>query len=233
MTSSIDPSLTVPDAPSEPSWWIADGVPGAGDRPDWMPDKFKSVADIAKSYGELEKRVGSAPKEYDISKGESWIDPDYAPFQDMLELAKNKHVPQDVIDGMLDSVGKYLNEFSRDTKAEIAKLGERAEERLNVLDNWAKSNFSAETYDALVNNMSTAEAVKAIEEVRSKMLNNTTSIPNSNHEVNSTVPSLQDIQSEMNKNLEKYKSDPAYRRELQQKMEMAAKGSGFEEKRPY
>ena len=233
MTSSIDPNLTPADAPGEPSWWIADGVPGNGARPEWMPEKFKSVSDIAKSYSELEKRVGSAPKEYDTSKGESWLDPDYAPFQDMLDLAKSKHVPQEVLDRMFDSVGKYLNEFARDDNAERAKLGDKAEERLNVLDNWVKSNFTPETYAALVNSMSTADAVIAIEEVRSKMIANATSIPNSNHESTGSMPSLQDIQSEMNKNLEKYKTDPTYRREMQAKMELAAKGSGFEEKRPY
>ena len=47
------------------------------------------------------------------------------------------------------------------------------------------------------------------------------------------LPSLQDIQSEMNKNLDKYKTDPAYRRELQAKMELAAKSSGFTDKQAY
>jgi len=36
-----------------------DGVPE--DRPDWLPEKFKSVDDFVKSYGELEKKLGSRP----------------------------------------------------------------------------------------------------------------------------------------------------------------------------
>lgn len=233
MTSSIDPKYTAPDTPSEPSWYIQDGVPGVGDRPQWLPEKFKSVEDIAKSYSELEKRVGSAPKEYDTSKGESWIDTEFAPLKEMLDFAKTKHVPQDVMDKVFESVGNYLNEFKVDYSQEIQKLGDKAQERLQVLDNWAKSNFSEETYAALTNNMRTADAIKAIEEVRNKMNSNTTTIPTGEYDNNANAPTLQDIQSEMNKNLDRYKSDPAYRRELQHKMEMASKNSSYQDKQAY
>jgi hypothetical protein len=236
MTTSIDPAYT--EGSHEPgtssaSWWIDEGMPGTGDRPDWLPEKFKSVADMSKSYNELERRVGSAPNEYDISKGESWIEPDYGPIQDMLEYAKTKHVPQDVMDKMFESVGKYLDEFNVDPTEERAKLGEKAEERLQVIDNWAKSNFSAETYEALTSNLRTADAIKAIEEVRNKMNSNATTIPNSTHDSSQSAPSLQDIQAEMNKNLDRYKTDPQYRREMQAKMELASKASGYQDKQAY
>lgn len=236
MTTSIDPAYTEgshESGASSASWWIDEGMPGTGDRPDWLPEKFKSVADMSKSYNELERRVGSAPNEYDMSKGEGWIEPDYGPIQDMLEFAKSKHVPQDVMDKMFESVGKYLDEFNIDPNEERQKLGDKAEERLQVIDNWAKANFSQETYDALTSNLRTADAIKAIEEVRNKMNSNATTIPNSNHDDARSVPSLQDIQAEMNKNLDKYKTDPQYRREMQAKMELAAKASGYQDKQAY
>jgi hypothetical protein len=233
MTTSINPNLTPPDNSTETAWWWDEGVPGTGDKPEWYSDKYKSVAEKAKAHGELEKRLGSAPNEYDVSKGDGWMDKDYEPFQEMLDLAKGKHVPQEVMDKMLDSVGKYLNEFNVDYTEERSKLGDKAEERLQVIDNWAKSNFSAETYDALINNLRTADAVKAIEEVRTKMNSNATTIPNPNSDVSTNAPSLQDIQSELNKNLDKYKTDPTYRRELQAKMEAASKNSGYEDKQAY
>ncbi len=34
----------------------------AADRPDWLPEKFKSPADLVKSYSELEKKLGSPEK---------------------------------------------------------------------------------------------------------------------------------------------------------------------------
>ena len=236
MTTSIDPShlSESKDTASESaSWWIDEGMPGTGERPQWLPEKFKSVADMSKSYNELERRVGSAPNEYDTSKAKSWIEPDYAPIKDMLEYAKSKHVSQDVMDKMFESVGKYLDEFNIDYNEERTKLGDKAEESLNVIDNWAKSNFTPETYDALTNNLRTADAIKAIEEVRTKMNSNTTAIPSTQHDLNSAAPSLQDIQSELTKNLDKYKSDPAYRREIQSKMELASKNSGYQDKQAY
>jgi hypothetical protein len=229
--TSIDPSLipTESETPEIPTWHWDENTPGTGGRPDWLPEKFKTVADAAKSYSALEKRVGSAPAEYSLEKGEGWIEPDYEPFQDMLSLAKSKHVPQDVMDSMLESVGKYLDEFKVDPAEEKARLGEKADERLGLLDNWIKSNFSPETQQAFATTLKTADAILALEEVRNKMLSNTTTIPNSNHEAQPQTFTLQDVQAEMTKNLDKYKTDPQYRREMQAKMEVAAKGSNYQD----
>lgn len=232
MTTSIDPQYTPPENSNEPSWHYDEGMPGSGDRPEWLPEKFKTVADAAKSYSELEKRLGNAPKEYDLSKGEKWIDKEYEPFKEMLDVAKSKHVSQDVMDKMLDSVGKYLDEFKIDYSQEKAKLGENADQRLEVIDNWAKSNFSKETYDALTNNLNTADAVKAIEEVRNKMNANATAIP-TGQDILPGAPTLQEVQSELNKNLDKYKTDPTYRAKITSMIELASKNSGYEDKRAY
>ena len=230
MTTSIDPALVPNEQVADvPSWHWDENTPGVGERPDWLAEKFKTVADAAKSYSELEKRVGSAPSEYSLEKGQGWIDADYVPFQDMLSLAKSKHVPQEVLDSMMDSVGKYLDEFKVDPVEEKQRLGDKADERLGLLDNWIKSNFTPETQQAFASNLKTADSILALEEVRNKMLSNATTIPNSNHEAQPATFNLQDIQSEMTKNLDKYKSDPVYRRELQAKMEVAAKGSHYQD----
>ena len=33
------------------------------DRPEWLPEKFKTPEDMSKAYSELEKKLGQAPKE--------------------------------------------------------------------------------------------------------------------------------------------------------------------------
>ena len=33
------------------------------ERPPWLPEKFSSAEEMAKSYSELEKKLGQAPKE--------------------------------------------------------------------------------------------------------------------------------------------------------------------------
>ena len=47
MEAAQNPEAAPEPAPSEP------------DRPDWLPEKFKTPEDLAKSYGELEKKLGS------------------------------------------------------------------------------------------------------------------------------------------------------------------------------
>ena len=89
-----------------PSWYLDEGIAGQGPRPAWLPDKYKSVADLAKSNAELEKKLGTAPDDYDFAKSR-YLDPDYVPFQELKQVAKDKRVPQEVIDKMIDSVDIY------------------------------------------------------------------------------------------------------------------------------
>ncbi len=208
------------ETPSEvPSWYWDENTPGHGERPQFLPEKYKSVADVAKAHKELETRLGSAPAEYDFSKGEAWIEPDYEPFIEMAEFAKSKHVSQEVMDKFLGTVGLYLEEFKTDINEEKAKLGENATERLQKLNNWAKSNLSEKSFNTLSAGMRTADAIEALEEIRNKMLGQTTLVPGSNGAANVGGPTLEEYRSELNSNFKKYKEDPAYRKEMERKLE--------------
>lgn len=207
-----------------PNWYIDENMPGQGERPAWLNEKFKTVADLAKSYSELEKRVGTPPDEYDFTKSR-YIDPDYAPFQDLKQLAKDKRVPQEVMDKMLDSFDKYMDEFSTDYEGELKKLGDNGKERLEVLSNWAKANLSKNSYEALTSSMTNAESIKALEELRGKMMSSSTQIPSGNDGNISSPTSLRDLQLELQTNFEKYKTDDAYRKDYQKRLEIASKGT--------
>lgn len=41
------------------------------DRPEWLPEKFKSAEDMAKAYSELEKKLGSKPQEQSSTNEEA------------------------------------------------------------------------------------------------------------------------------------------------------------------
>jgi capsid assembly protein len=206
---------------SAPSWFIDDGLPGVGNRPSWLPEKYKSVADLAKSNAELERKLGTAPENYDFSKTK-YLDPDYVPFQDLQKFAKEKRVPQEVMDKFIESVDKYVDEFRSDYQAELKSLGDNAQERVQVLDNWAKANLSKEGYEALTNSINTAASVKALEELRGKFMSNTPQVPGNNGIVNSSA-SIDDIKMELSNNLQKYKTDEGYRKDIQKRLEVAAK----------
>lgn len=227
-TSNNGTEIVVTDT-GVPNWFIDEGIPGVGVRPDWLPTKFKSTADLAKSYNELEKRVGTAPEEYDLSKSK-FIDPDYAPIQDFMAFAKDKRVPQEVMDKMVDAIDKYMGEFTPDAAEEMKLFGDNANERLTTLDNWAKANLSDGAVNALMNSLKSADAIKALEEIRGKMMNSSTLIPAGNDGGVNNTATLKDLQDEMGKNLQKYTEDPVYRREWQARLAIAAKSSGAVDK---
>ena len=128
-------------------WFIDEGIRGVGARPTWLNDKFKTVADLGKSYVELEKKFGTVPDEYDMSRS-IYIDPDKDVIKDFLNVAREKRVPQEVIDKMVDSFDRYLGEVDVNPEEEAKKLGDNARERLRTLDNWAKANLSDVSYQA-------------------------------------------------------------------------------------
>lgn len=217
-SNSETPDIPVDDnSATEPTWWLDDKTPGAGDRPEWLAEKFKSASDMAKSYSELEKRFGSAPKEYDLSKGSQWADAENQHLKGLLDFAKSKGVSQDIMDKMLESVGSYIGEYIIDEDKEREKLGDDANDRIALLENWAEANFSKETFQALSDSITTAEGFKALEEVRNKMLGNNTKVPTENENPGS-ADTEQSLQQEIIDNFEKYNTDTAYRKSLEARM---------------
>jgi hypothetical protein len=214
---------------TEPTWFIDEGRAGIGERPAWLPEKFKSTAELAKSYTELEKKISVVPEDYDLSRSK-FLDKDYGPIQDFLQLAKDKRVPKDVIDKMVESVDKYMDEFTIDPREEEKKLGDNAPERLKVLDNWAKANLSDTSYKALASNLKSADAIKALEELRGKMMSNNPVVPNGNDAASTSTPTLKELETELSNNLDKYKKDPVYRKDIQSRMELVVKTSGMVDK---
>lgn len=205
------------------AWFIDEGVPGIGERPSWLPDKYKTVADLAKSNAELERRLGTVPDKYDFSKSK-FLDPEYVPFKELQSFAKEKRVSQDVMDKFIESIDKYVDQHSVKEEEEMKALGTDAKERVGVLDNWAKANLSNDSYEALTSSMTTAGAIKALEELRGKFMSATPQIPGNNGTV-ITSASVADIKLEMINNFEKYKTDEVYRKDLQNRLEVAAKNT--------
>jgi hypothetical protein len=213
----------------QPAWFIDEGIPGTGNRPSWLPDKYKTVADLAKSNAELEKKLGTAPDSYDFSKSK-FLDPDYIPFQELQDFAKDKRVPQEVMDKFIESIDKYVDEFRPDYTEELKVLGDNAKDRIEVLDNWAKANLSKDAYEALTGSINSAASIKALEELRGKFMSNLPQVPGNNGNV-STAPSLEDVKMELVNNIGKYKTDEGYRKDIQKRLEIAAKNTpGFVDK---
>lgn len=213
--------MTTSNENEQPTWFIDEDIPGIGARPSWLPEKYKTIADMAKSNSELEKKLGTAPEKYDMSKSK-FLDPDYEPFQELQSFAKDKRVPQEVMDKFIESIDKYVDEFRTDPSEEIKSLGDNAKERIEILDNWAKANLSKESYEALTSSITNASSIKALEELRGKFMSNTPQVPGNNGNITSSA-SLEDVKMELSNNLQKYKTDDSYRKDIQRRLEIAAK----------
>ena len=136
------------------------------------------------------------------------------------------------MDKMFESVDKYLDEFSTDFSEEAQKLGEGGKQRLEQLDNWVQATVSKEAYEALTSSMRTADAIKALEELRGKWMSDTTMVPNGNDDGKTPQSSFDEIKNELNDpaNLKKYKEDPKYQKDWRARLEMASKNSGVLDK---
>lgn len=206
---------------AEPKWWLDEKTPGIGDRPEWLPEKFKTAADISKSYTALEKKLGSAPSEYDLSKGDIWIEKEDPLVTDLVGFAKESNVSQEFMDRMLSNIGAMVTKDMVDESKEIEKLGENGKERVEIVNNWLESNVSKEAATALTDAVFTADGFRALEEIRN-MVNKGKSIVPNNEQVSGTPSTTASIAEEIKRNFDKYQEDSDYREAIKARMAKAA-----------
>lgn len=199
------------------------------DRPAWLPEKFKSGADMATAYSELEKKFSAPPENYDLTKSK-FIDGEHEAFKDLAQFAKSKRVPADVMDKFQESVDKYFGEFQTDPSKEWEKLGANGKERVDKLNNFVKAHLEEPEYKALMSNLNTAESVVALENLRNKFMSDSSTVPSGNTGSAIAGSTMEELQAELNSNLDKYQSDPKYRKDLMGRMELV-KNKAFIDKR--
>jgi hypothetical protein len=150
----------------EGEYFLTEGIKGTGERPDWYKaEKYKSVADQAKAYTELEKRFGGftgAPKDgYQAPEG---IEADDALFAELKTFAEETNMSQDAFNrawDLLQAQSEAVEEVS--LEAEMAKLGDDATGRIKHVEQFMKNNLEPETYERLRYAVNSAEAVELVE----------------------------------------------------------------------
>ena len=150
----------------EGEYFLTEGIKGTGEVPDWYKaDKYKSVADQAKAYTELEKRFGGfkgAPKDgYSVPEG---IEADDPLFAELKAFAEDTNLSQDAFDrawDLLQAQSEAVEEVS--LEAEMAKLGDNATGRIKHVEQFMKNNLDPDTYERLRYAVNSAEAVELVE----------------------------------------------------------------------
>lgn len=143
---------------------ITEKAMDAENRPEWLPEKFKSPEDLAKSYDELSRKLGShtgAPESYEleIEAGleDYSINPEDPFATDFAKVLKENGVNQKTYNDIAnlyaaktkaddESISSAQDhQFDQDCK----ELGEdRVQEIKNSID-WARDNISPESFELL------------------------------------------------------------------------------------
>ena len=151
---------------SEGEYFLSDGIKGSGDTPDWYKgDKYKSVAEQAKAYTELEKKFGGftgAPK--DGYSGPEGIEGDDALLQELSEFATTTNMIQEAFCDaweLLSAQGQAVEQVTQEQ--EIASLGDNAQERIKNVEGYLKNNLDAEVYEEVRNLVTDARSIQLVE----------------------------------------------------------------------
>jgi hypothetical protein len=151
---------------SEGEYFLSEGIKGAGEMPEWYnPTKYKSVAEQAKAYNELEKKFGGftgAPK--DGYAGPEGVESGDALLEELTEFATRTNMSQDAFNDaweLLTAQSEAVEQVEQEQ--ELAKLGDNAQQRIKTIEGFMKNNMSPEDFDVARDLVTTAESVQLIE----------------------------------------------------------------------
>jgi len=146
------------------------------ERPEWLPEKFKTPEDLAKSYGELTKKLTSKEEDLKAALKEEllqerfpeFIDQETAPDSELLNWwANHAHEQGYSQEQFEDGIKKYFDALPSppDIEAETKKLGDSANDRIRAASIFASSFFPKETMPAIERLCESAEGIIALEAI--------------------------------------------------------------------
>lgn len=216
----------------------------AGDRPSWLPEKFKSPEDMAKAYSELEKKQSStekpapaktpdpkAPAQTDAQKAvaDAGLDFDaltkeYAEkgelSKDTLAKLEAKGIPQATVSAYVEgqkAVAEQRNARLMDTVG--------GKEGFEAINQWATANLSAEELQAANAALAGSEqqAKLVLEGIKSRY--QAAVGTDGSRVTGSTVPQVSGVKAYASNaeivsamNDPRYGKDPAYRASVEQRL---------------
>lgn len=151
---------------SEGEYFLSEGIKGTGEAPEWYNgSKYKSVADQAKAYTELEKKFGGfkgAPKDgYTAPEG---VESGDALLEELTAFAQDTNMSQDAFGRAWDLLVAQEQSVAQVTQEqELSRLGDNAQQRIKSVEGFMKNNLDAETYEKARDLVTTADSVELIE----------------------------------------------------------------------
>lgn len=213
------------------AWLLHEGVMGQGAKPEWFKaDKYKTVAEQAKAYPELEKRLGGfvgAPKDgYKFTPPEGIeVSMDHPVMQEFTKWAASKQLSQEGYTELLGMLVQYEAAQAPDMGSIKGRLGENADSRIAAVAAWGKANLGPEGYATLraATSGANADAVfKVLEQVIGKT--GQVRMPKPGEDVSGAQPGagLQAIQAKLAEKMpdgrRKVDAVPGYRAQIEKEM---------------
>jgi len=156
----------------EGEYFLSDNIKGVGDMPEWYKaDKYKSVAEQARAYTELEKKFGGftgAPKDgYELYDG---VEADDALWSELVEFGTANNMNQNALHQaweLLTAQEEALEQVS--VEEEISKLGPNAAERITTVEQIMRNNLEPELYEKYRDVVTSAMMIEFIEDFSKSM----------------------------------------------------------------
>ena len=205
-------------------------------RPNWLPEKFKSAEELAKAYGELEKKMSAPQQEEQPTESVQenttpeevqQLDKYYDEFIEKNELSEKSYeeldalgLPKDLVDGYI--AGQKA--LADNDVSEVQKVVGGQDNYAQLLD-WSSKNLSQSEKDAFnntIDNGSTEQVKMAVQGLmgRAGMSADNPqqdlfegSVDNTNTDVFGSVAQVTDAMNDP-----RYQKDPAYRKEVEDKL---------------
>jgi hypothetical protein len=159
------------------------------ERPEWLPEKFKTPEDLVTSYTSLESKLGQDESKMreafmaEIEKEAMANRPatvgdyqvpeivdetmavDNPLFQWWANHSFENGYSQEEFEAGIQQYSEFFNSMQPDLEAERAKLGENANARIEAVDLWANKFFPDSMADAVLTIGQTAAGIEALEHI--------------------------------------------------------------------
>jgi len=206
--------------------WLAEGVKGKAEGLDWYKaDKYKTVAEQAKAYSELEKKFGGfkgAPESYQMPDlGGIQLDPEDPLYSQFSEWAKGKNMDQDAFGEAIEMLSTYVETADAiDQKQELEKLGPQAGQLIQQAGRFLDNHFEGEDLQRARDALTTADSVWLVNKLIGATAPPKLPSEGGHNPEGLTADTLREMANKTNEAGQLLRSvDPAYNRQVQQAYE--------------
>lgn len=185
-TNSEQPVQSTQQPKEIQEWYLADGVKGNGDKPDYFNDKkYKNLMEQAKATPGLEKKLGAfvgAPEQYDmkILQDAGLEVASDGIGGEFLSVAKKLNMSQEGFNEIMAMYAKDIqSRLPLDRTQIVSGLGEGGEETYSKVGQWLTNiGLSKDELSVVDQSIMTSSMIRVLDKIRTSSSGKTNAVPN-------------------------------------------------------